>query len=342
MVRTTIISFAMLGNTINKKFNEYSDVQGKEAFPDCPPILVIFFNRPEVFRRNLLSLSTFEPRKLFFACDGPRSNNSSDLLSIQKCKNVIKEIVNWPCEIEFLVADFNHGCDIWVPKAITWFFGKVDAGIILEDDCIIDVAFAKFSSELLEKYKDDYRVMNISAATFQVKKWGHVDYYFSIYPSNWGWATWSRAWAAFDPQLTGVKAFIDSDRFPSLIKSDYQRRYWVRFYKALKSGKYTFWDTKWLLSIWVSGGVSIAPNMNMILNIGFGSNATHTSHDWDKLKMVINAPDFPLRHPFDDMVPYPSADTTHFNIRYKPKILARLWHLKIRIFKFFNYSFRAR
>lgn len=341
MEHITITCFIMLGNTTYRKFNEAFEAQEKEVFLDCPPILIIFFNRPEVLRKNLLSLSGIEPRKLFFACDGPRSNVPSDLLSIKKCKDVIKEVVKWPCELDFRVADFNHGCDIWVPEAITWFFGKVESGIILEDDCVINVAFAKFSSELLEKYRDDCRVMNISAATFQEKKWGPGDYYFSIYPSNWGWATWARAWAKFDPQLSGVKAFLDSDRFSSLIKSGHQRRYWMRFYNALKSGKYTFWDTKWLLSIWASGGISIAPNINMISNVGFGSNATHTSHDWDKLEMILGSPDFPLCHPLDDMVTYSSADSAHFNARYRPKLLARLWHLRIRIFKFFNHPFRT-
>lgn len=302
----------------------------------CPPILVVFFNRPDVLRLNLQALSRIAPRQMFFACDGPRSSVPVDSSRVEECRRIAREMVDWDCSVETLYADSNHGCDSWIPKAVSWFFSRVDAGIILEDDCVIDSGFARYAAELLEKFRDDPRVMSISAANFQDRTWGEGDYYFSVYPSNWGWATWARAWKAYDSQLDRVEIFIKSPGFSSLIPNSAQRRYWVRFYRALRSGKYTFWDSKWVLSIWAAGGLAVGPNQNMVTNVGFGEDATHTKHDQSRLQREIRHPTFPLRHPHTDLVPCVAADTKHFKVIYRPRLLARLWQLKHLVSRLFE------
>lgn len=305
---------------------------------NCPAILIIFFNRPDVLIQNLRALSQIEPKHIFLACDGPRDGVPADFALVRECKNLAQQIVVWDCSIEILFADSNHGCDEWVPRAVSWFFSRVDAGIILEDDCVIDENFARFSSELLEKYRNEPLVMNISAANFQQKAWGDGDYYFSTYPSNWGWASWARAWAAYDSQLGSVEQLIRSPNFLSLIADRAQQRYWRRFYKALRSGKFTFWDSKWALSIWAAGGISITPNQNLVTNVGFGGDATHTKNDQNCLQRDIRPLAFPLRHPGSDLKPCAEADTKHFKLIYRPRLSARLQQLKamlVRAAKFF-------
>ena len=137
----------------------------------CPPVLVVFFNRPDVLRQNLRALSRIAPRHMFLACDGPREGVRIDRSRVEECQRLALEMVDWDCNVETLFAERNHGCDAWVPNAVSWFFSRVEAGIILEDDCVIDDGFARFAAELLEKYRDEPRVMNISAANFQNKVW---------------------------------------------------------------------------------------------------------------------------------------------------------------------------
>lgn len=298
---------------------------------NCPPVLVVFFNRPDVLRQNLRALSRIGPRQLFLACDGPREGVPTDHTRVEECQRLALEMVDWDCTVETMFAERNHGCDTWVPMAVSWFFSRVDAGIILEDDCVIDDGFARFAAELLEKYRDEPRVMNISAANFQNKTWGEGDYYFSAYPSNWGWASWARAWKYYDDKLAQVDHFIKTPRFTALIADSAQRRYWIRFYRALRSGKYTFWDSKWVLSIWAADGLAVAPNQNMVTNVGFGVDATHTQHDKNRLQRGICRPTFPLRHPHTDLVPCLAADKAHFKVIYKPRLLARLKHLLSRL-----------
>ncbi len=295
---------------------------------NCPPILVVFFNRPDVLRQNLRALSRIAPKQLFLACDGPRERVPTDHTRVEECQRLALEMVDWDCKVETMFAERNHGCDTWVPEAVSWFFTRVASGIILEDDCVINGAFAGFAAELLEKYRDEARVMNISAANFQNKTWGERDYYFSAYPSNWGWASWARAWKYYDDNLVQVEHFINTPRFSSLIADSVQRRYWIRFYRALRFGKYTYWDSKWVLSIWAAGGLSVTPNQNMVTNVGFGGDATHTKHDQDRLQREIHHPTLPLRHPHTALAPCHAADEAHFNVIYRPRLMGRLMRIK--------------
>jgi hypothetical protein len=303
---------------------------------DSPPILIIFFNRPDILRQNLLALSRIAPAQLFLACDGPREGVSEDEGNVAECKRLAQELVDWDCKVEMNFAESNHGCDKWVPNAISWFFSRIESGIILEDDCIIDDGFVKLSYELLKKYLNEPKIMSISAANFQQRGWGDGDYYFSKYASSWAWATWARAWNAYDSKLVGVDRIILSPNFKSFISNGYQRKYWNRFFKALKEDKFTYWDSKWVLSIWAAGGISITPNRNLVKNIGFGIDATHTAGDQSRLQRTIQTIAFPIRHPTGGYALQNDADFFHFNQIYKPKLSARVRQIGtflLRIFK---------
>lgn len=241
------------------------------------PILVIFFNRPSIFYQQLAALKVLKPTCLFFAADGARRSSRDDIQNLIKCKEMISQLVDWDCKLQYFYSAKNCGCDQFVPMAIDWFFMNVESGIILEDDCLISMEFYSFASRLLNKYATDERVMNISAPNFQQKKWGDGDYYFSRYPANWAWATWRRAWRYYDPKIQDLDQFIGPDgQFNHIQLDPKERRYWLKFFRGLQGGKYTFWDAKWLYSIWNRDGVSITPNFNLSTNIGYGETATHT------------------------------------------------------------------
>src|SRR5580700_9379844 len=93
------------------------------------------------------------------------------------------------------------GAKMRLATGITWVFEHVDRAIILEHDCLPDPTFFRFCEELLEKYKDDERVMHISGTNFQAgnKRFDcRESYYFSLVPQIWGFATWARAWKHYD------------------------------------------------------------------------------------------------------------------------------------------------
>lgn len=285
-----------------------------------PAILVIFFNRPDVLCRQLLALKQFMPSSVYFAADGPRFSNEDDLHKLNLCKKMIATEIDWACNLHFNYSEKNSGCDQFVPMAIDWFFSNVDAGIVLEDDCLISKEFYTFSSSLLDRYAADDRVMNISASNFQLKKWGDADYYFSRYPANWAWATWRRAWQHFDSSMRDLNEFTAPDgEFIRIELTPQEKRYWLKFFHGLQKGRYTFWDAKWLYSIWKRNGVSITPNFNLSTNIGFGEAATHTKERTQTHALSIHPLGSALKHPSSLEI---QADADHYLYLnfYKPSL----------------------
>jgi hypothetical protein len=172
------------------------------------PVLFLIFNRPNTTEQVFEAIAKAKPRCLFVAADGPRTDKEGEAEKCQAVRDIIKR-VDWDCEVKTLFREQNLGCKEAVSSAITWFFEQVEEGIILEDDCLPSDSFFSFCAELLEKYRDDKRIMMISGDNFQdgIQR-GDASYYFSSVPWIWGWATWRRAWRLYDREMQTFPSFV--------------------------------------------------------------------------------------------------------------------------------------
>ena len=138
-------------------------------------------------------------------------------------------------------------------------------------------SFFKFCDVLLEKYRDDTRIRHITGCNLQYeRKWGSGSYYFSNMTHVWGWASWKRAWKAYDRTLgkyseTDAKTFLSAIFEDRLIVDS-----WVNIFNEVKAGKIDAWGYQLDFANYFNNGLTIIPNQNLISNIGFGANATHT------------------------------------------------------------------
>ncbi|MBA4056200.1 MAG: nucleotide-diphospho-sugar transferase, partial [Marivirga sp.] len=175
-----------IGSKINPE-----EIQGLET-----PVLLLIFNRPDTTRRVFEAIRKARPKRLFVAADGPRQHKPEDADRCAKARKIATD-VDWECEVKTFFRDTNVGCGRGPSGGISWFFEHVDEGIILEDDCLPSPLFFRFCAELLERYRDDKRVMEIGGNTFmdEANRDKEYSYYFSSHNNIWGWATWKRAWA---------------------------------------------------------------------------------------------------------------------------------------------------
>lgn len=264
------------------------------------PVLFIVFNRPGTTQVVFDAIRKVKPAKLYVAADGPRPGNSSDE---EKCRltRQIATNVDWDCEVKTLFREENVGCGRGPSGAYSWFFEQEEEGIILEDDCLPHQTFFYYCQELLEKFRNDTRIMHIAGSNFQNnwEKDKDYSYYFSSYPYEWGWATWRRAWQLYD---------FNVKQYPELIKKQYFKRYfdsWVekkyrlsKIANSYKAENANWWDYQWSFTLFSNSGLSIVPHINLIENIGFGEDATHTLSTNDNRKEnKAHAIKLPLRHP---------------------------------------------
>jgi hypothetical protein len=241
------------------------------------PVLFIVFNRPDLTRRVFETIRQIQPKRLFVAADGPRNGNPNDQKACALTRELIRAGVDWDCEFRTLYRDRNLGCKAAVSSAIRWFFDQVERGIVLEDDCLPDPTFFPFCETLLARYDSDPRVMHISGNNFQFgRKRGSASYYCSVYPHIWGWASWRRAWIHYDVTMKSLPEFIRANAMRGITSNKDQQKYWLQIFKRVHEGAIDTWDYQWTFTVWSLGGLSILPNVNLVSNIGFDRNATHT------------------------------------------------------------------
>lgn len=241
------------------------------------PILFLIFNRPDTTKLVFESIRSVKPAKLYIAADGARKNKVGEDLLCAETRKII-DLVDWECKITTLFRTENLGCKVAVSSAIDWFFENEEQGIILEDDCLPNQSFYSYCETLLNYYKLNERVMHISGDNFQngmIR--GNGSYYFSNYNHIWGWATWRRAWKNYQVNLD----FLTENEIQNLIDkkfdSNKERSFWKQIFNKVINSSIGTWDYQWTYAIWKHNGLNILPNKNLVANIGFNANGTHTS-----------------------------------------------------------------
>jgi hypothetical protein len=242
------------------------------------PLLLIAWRRPHTLHQVINAIRPLAPSRLFVACDGPNLDRPGESEKVAATRAVIENEIDWPCQIERNYSEVNQGCRLGVSRAISWFFDHVEEGIILEDDCVPHPDFFYFCNTLLERYRYDTRVWCISGSNFQDGQWrGNGSYYFSRYNHCWGWASWRRCWRHYDADLKLLPILCDSGYITTIFENKLERKYWLYVWQNLiDSGKPNTWDYQWTFACLVNGGLTALPNKNLVHNVGFGQDATHT------------------------------------------------------------------
>ena len=244
------------------------------------------FNRPDHLAVLLDRLRVVRPQRLYVAIDGPRAVKPGEAERVQACRDLVAT-VDWPCDVHTLFQHENLGCGAGVTTAISWFFANEERGIILEDDIIPDPSFFGFCEELLERYRDDDRVFAISGCNFVPvgeQGFAHEPYRFSQIPHIWGWATWRRSWQRHALDISGWRARVPLGRLWSRTgRSIPGTVYWASTFELLARGEVDTWDGQLVLAAMETGALTATSNTNLVQNIGFGADATHTVEDFGDL-----------------------------------------------------------
>ena len=280
-------------------------------------ILLIAWRRPEAVRQVLESIRAYAPARLFVACDGPNPQRPGEAEKVEATRALIEAEIDWPCQVERLYSEVNQGCRVGPWRAISWFFAQVEEGIILEDDCVPNPDFFLFCETLLKRYRHDERIWCVSGNNFQDGQWrGEASYYFSNIPLTWGWATWRRCWSHYDPAIKLWPKLRDSQLLMSIFDDPSQINYWSSLWQQTydNADTVTWWDYQWLFACVINHGLTVVPNVNLVTNIGSGSDATHTFAipETKTCSLVTNE----MIHP-ELMMPSRIADLYTYNSHHK-------------------------
>ena len=237
------------------------------------PVLIIVYNRPQITEKQLMALKKIKPVNLYVFCDGPKSQ--SELKPILETRKLFNKL-GWDCDVKTNFQQKNLGCKLGVITAINWFFKNVSEGIILEDDCIPDASFFDFLSSLLKKYRNDKKISMISGSNLGFKNKNNDSYFYSRYSIVWGWATWANRWNSYRKILLKNENEVFSKKNIDVCKKlGISNKFINNTIKSFQ-GRIDTWDYLWTYTNLINDRLSIIPSKNLIKNIGFGKQATHT------------------------------------------------------------------
>jgi hypothetical protein len=285
--------------------------------PLTVPVLFLLFNRPNETFKVFEAIRRARPPRLYVAADGARPHPPDEA---QKCEEVRKIVgwVDWPCQVKTLLREENLGCRRAVSSAINWFFDNEAEGVVLEDDCLPAQSFFWFCQELLSKYRADQRVWQICGTSMleeTLRDEAIGSYIFSKYGPIWGWATWRRAWSHYDANMADWLLMRGTPFLSSAYENNSERRFRLDLGNKLYRRQIDTWDYQWVFTKHYQSGLSIVPCNNMIVNIGFGPDATHTIGRHQFAPVSKGEIRFPLTHP-----QYVIANTPH-DLVYREKVL---------------------
>lgn len=262
------------------------------------PILLMTYRRPDNTKLLLNLLKKYNQNIVFVFNDGLKKKEH--FINQKKTR---EHILNFKKKnkLEIIFPKNNLTQKNNLPFALKKVFKKYDRAIILEDDCIPNKSFFKFCNLLLEKYKDDNRISQISGNNFlnfkNFKRRNNDSYFFSMFTSSWGWATWKNRWEnVYDCNIrlwpTVKKEKWLYDIFDNKKSVDFWTKAFDRRYKLLDDD----WDRPWTFSNLINNRLNVFPNKNLISNIGEDDVALHSNpKKWNNLKLENMK--FPLNHP---------------------------------------------
>lgn len=259
------------------------------------PVVLVIYKRSVNFASIINSVKQVAPKKIYIIADGPKQGDKEKCI---QTRVELEKLIDWPCEIHKNYSDTNMGLKKRFSTGIKWVFEQEDRAIFIEDDCIPDQSFFQFCDELLEKYKDDARVVTISGDNFQFGKL-KIDesYYFSRYPHVWGWATWKRAWDKYDPDLSDWPRSSRIGWLKKVLTSTVSSINWSYIFDMMYQNKINTWDYQLTYMSLKNRGLNIIPSINLVTNHGYDDVATHTKRKSKVMDMTTSEMKFPLVHP---------------------------------------------
>ena len=269
------------------------------------PILLITFNRPSHTRRVLETIMSTQPKDLYVFQDGARDGNKDDLKKCEEVRQVVNELTSRTgIRLHANYSKCNLGCGAGPMTGISWFFSQVDLGIVMEDDCLPHPDFFGYCEELLKLYKEDDKVRFINSTLYN-NRWKCVSSYdFSHYMVTGAWAGWRRTWQGFDLDLKTMNAKAFRKHVLHLTDNRAEANWWFSIVKEIQkdTSKKSYWDYQMQIHLFRNSAMTIHPQRNLVSNIGFDGEGTHTLSNYDNRGNRAVFPILPLTHPSEQVV----------------------------------------
>lgn len=272
------------------------------------PVCLFMFQRKDTVLRIIERISHVKPKKMYLISDQGR--NEDEKLRVKECREAVENAINWECEVIKDYASENRGVFGNIGMGAMRVFQHEETAIFLEDDNLPEVTFFSYCKEMLERYKENDRIVWVCGTNYLADYSNDTNdsYMFTQHLLPCGWASWKKKFEKYyDAYFSNFNSSVIARMKPGYRNNPlYKQQIEViqRERDRMKNGKpFRSWDYQMCFSIRANDLLGISPAKNQIKNIGVDAFSEHGGVTFaDKMTkrfcgMDSHPLEFPLKHP---------------------------------------------
>jgi Glycosyl transferase family 2 len=241
------------------------------------PIALFTYRRLEHTQRTIAALQTnhlADRSDLIIFSDG--SKNETDIEDVTKVRDFLKTIEGFR-SVSIIHREQNIGLANSIIGGVTDVLRQYERIIVVEDDLVTSPHFLTYMNDGLETYANTQRVVSIHGYLLPVEK-QLPETFFRRGADCWGWGTWRRGWACFNPDGQYLLDELKKRRLTYELDLDGAFPF-TEMLKGQIAGKNNSWAIRWHASAFLADKLTLYPGRSLVFNIGHDNSGTHCVAD---------------------------------------------------------------
>jgi len=237
------------------------------------PIALFVYARPDHAHRTVEALLKNPEAKssdLIVFSDAARTPDKEE--SVRRVREYVASIKGFRSLIVHHRPQ-NFGLAKSIIDGITQVLANHECVIVLEDDLETSPHFLRYMNEALDRFAEEESVISVHGYVYPTEQ-TLPEAFFLRGADCWGWATWRRGWAQFNPD---GQFLLDELIRQNLLKAfDFNGAYsYSAMLKGQISGSNDSWAVRWYASAFLANKLTLYPGRSLTRNIGNDSTGTH-------------------------------------------------------------------
>lgn len=238
------------------------------------PVALFAYMRPDHLAATVSSLAAnpgADKTHVTVFCDAAKKpEHQSGVNAVRRFVSTIQGFAS----VTVVEREHNFGLAASIIDGVTRVVNEFGRVIVLEDDLIVSPYFLTHMNESLDRFADDERVISIHGYVYPVQQ-TLPEAFFLRGADCWGWATWRRGWALFNPD---GQALLDELKRRNLINEfDFNGAYgYSQMLESQIKGTNDSWAIRWYASAFLADKLTLYPGRSLVHNIGNDGSGTHS------------------------------------------------------------------
>lgn len=241
------------------------------------PIALFAYKRPDHLRATIASLlrnPEASRSRLFVFSDGAKSE--ADISKVAAVREYLAWVTGFAA-IEIIASPHNKGLSASIVDGVSLVLRESDRVIVLEDDLVVSQHFLAYMNAGLNCYADDEEVASIHGYLYPLDR-PMPETFFLRGADCWGWATWRRAWAHFNPDGAALLGQLEAQKLTYAFDHEGTAPFTKMLVDQIQ-GRNDSWAVRWHASCFLAKMFTLYPGHSLVHNIGNDGSGTHSAKD---------------------------------------------------------------